>query len=75
MTDYETTKNKYSAIKKRIDDEVGEISGIEFLILMLVLFQDSSVDLLNDEELTESQPDNVKKACRIILEELRKEHD
>lgn len=70
---YIKEKIKYDRIIHRVEDEVGNIEGIRFLILLMYLFEDTAEDFINDEKYLEGMPDDVIKACHIIIEELKKE--
>ena len=66
--DIEAKKEQYARIRQRIENEVGSIDGIEFLILFLEL-TDADPQWITDVMATDL-PDNVKRACQIIAEEL-----
>ena len=73
MSDLEKTKLRCAEIKQRVINAVGEMDGIEFLILMLLLWKDASLELIDNDNFMKSYPKNIQKACRIIIEELQKD--
>ena len=66
--DIEAKKVQYERIAQRIENEVGRIDGIEFLILYVELFSGSDEWLA--AAMATDLPDKVKRSCQIIAEEL-----
>ena len=66
--DIEAKKEQYARIRQRIENEVGSMDGIEFLILFLEL-TDADPQWITDV-MAIDLPDKVKRACQIIAEEL-----
>ena len=66
--DIEAKKEQYARIRQRIENEVGSMERIEFLILFLEL-TNASPEWITDVMATDL-PDKVKRACQIIAEGL-----
>jgi len=66
--DIEAKKAQYERIQRKIESEVGRIEGVMFLILFVEGFGKSAT--IDNEEMMNGIPENVRKACRIIAEEL-----
>ena len=66
----EAKKAQYERIQRKIESEVGRIEGVMFLILFVDGFGKSAMATIDNEEMMNGIPENVRKACRIIAEEL-----
>lgn len=70
LMDLEAKKMQYERIKNRIESEVGHIAGIMFLILFVEGLGKSALAVIENEAEMNEIPENTRKACRIIAEEL-----
>ena len=68
--DIEVKKAQYDRIAKRIEDEVGHLDGVMFLILLVEGFGKNTLAAIEYEMALNGLPEKVQRACRIIAEEL-----
>lgn len=66
----EAKKEQYERIQRKIESEVGHMEGVMFLILFVEGFGKSAMATIDNEEMMNGIPENVRKACRIIADEL-----
>lgn len=70
MAELEAKKRQYERIVKRIENEVGHIDGIMFLILMIEGFGKSAMAAIENDTEMNGLPEKIQRACKIIVEEL-----
>lgn len=75
MTDYDAKKMQYERIAKRIENEVGHIDGVMFLILLVEGFGKSAMAAIENETAMNGLQEKTRNACRIIAEELENDND
>lgn len=68
--DFEAKKAQYERIRSRVESEVGHIDGVMFLILLVDGLGKSAKTAIEDDVAMSGIQENVRKACRIIAEEL-----
>lgn len=71
MNDFDTAKKRCQEIRQKVVDEVGEIKGLDFLILMFLMF-DNATYVARDKEMMADFSDDVKRACEIIADEIER---